>query len=290
MEENMSAVVRKISVVILALTLSLAAIGCGEEELTQEEIEKVVDNAAAANAEVDTLRFDMDMLMTTEVIAKGETNEITIVTDGAGAIDRANREMQFTMNITTDMPGKDEQMSVEFYAVAGWMYTKVDIPVIGEQWMKMRSTMEMWEAQSQIDQQVELLQTATEVNLLGSEYISGTECYVVELVVSAEAFDKLLSQQQIPGMEDINLGDLDLTDLFKEVSVKEWIAKDGYLLMKSEIHMLMEFTSSDLGVPKADLEKMTMDMNLEARFYNHNQAVSIELPEEALQAQEIPRS
>jgi len=286
----MSTVVRKTFVALLALILSSAVISCGERELTQEEIEKVVDKAIAANGEVDTLRFDMDMLMTTEVIAKGEKNEITIVTDGVGAIDKANRGMQFTMNITTDMPGKDEQMSVELYAVGEWMYTKVDIPVIGEQWMKMRSTMDMWEAQSQIDQQIEFLQTATEVNLLGSEYISGTECYVVQLVVSAEAFDKLLSQQQIPGMEDVDLGDLDLTDVFKEVSVKEWIAKDGYLLMKSEIHVLLAFDSSELEVPEADFEKMNMDMNLEVRFYDYNQAVSIELPEEALKAQDIPSS
>jgi len=285
----MSTVIRKILVALLVLILPLVVIACGKGELTQQEIGKVVDNAVAANAEVGTLRFDMDMLIATEVMAKGEMSEMTIVTDLAGTVDKANREMQFTMSITTDMLGEDEQtMAMEFYTVGEWGYTKVDIPVLGEQWVKTRSTTEMWEEQSQIDQQIELLQTATEVNLLGSEYVGDIECYAVELVVGAEALEKLLWQQQVGGMEDIDLEELDLAGLFKEMSVKEWIAKDSYLLMKSEVHMLMAFDSSELEVPEADFEKMTMDMNLAARFYNHNQAVSIELPEEALEAQEIP--
>ena len=285
----MSTVIRKILVALLVLILPLVVIACGKGELTQQEIGKVVDNAVAANAEVDTLRFDMDMLIATEVMAKGEMSEMTIVTDLAGTVDKANREMQFTMSITTDMLGEDEQtMAMEFYTVGEWGYTKVDIPVLGEQWVKTRSTTEMWEEQSQIDQQIELLQAATEVNLLGSEYVGDIECYAVELVVGAEALEKLLWQQQVGGMEDIDLEELDLAKLFKEMSVKEWIAKDSYLLMKSKVHMLMAFDSSELEVPEADFEKMTMDMNLAARFYNHNQAVSIELPEEALEAQEIP--
>ena len=285
----MSTVIRKILVALLVLILPLVVIACGKGELTQQEIGKVVDNAVAANAEVDTLRFDMDMLIATEVMAEGEMSEMTIMTDVAGTVDKPNREMQFTMSITTDMLGEDEQtMAMEFYTVGEWGYTKVDIPVLGEQWVKTRSTTEMWEEQSQIDQQIELLQTATEVNLLGSEYVGDIECYAVELVVGAEALEKLLWQQQVGGMEDIDLEELDLAKLFKEMSVKEWIAKDSYLLMKSKVHMLMAFDSSELEVPEADFEKMTMDMNLEARFYNHNQEVSIELPEEALEAQEIP--
>ncbi len=290
----MKTVLRAMAGLFLALTLSLTLLGCGEEgatggKLTQEEIEQIVADAATANADVDTLKFDMDMLMTMEVVAEDGPGEITVVVDGNGALDKAEKEMQIIMNMVMDIPDQAKQdMAMELYATGGWMYMGIDIPGLGKQWMKMMLTEEMWQSQSQIDQQIELLRTATEVTFLGSEDVEGTACYVVEIVPSMEALSNLLSQQQTLGMEGIDLGQLNLADLFKEMSVKEWIARDGYLLTKSEVHMVMEMSPADVGTTEEDFEKMTMDINMGMRLYDYHQAVSIELPEEALQAPEVP--
>jgi hypothetical protein len=100
---------------------------------------------------------------------------------------------------------------------------------------------------------------------------------------------EIMSQQQMPGMEDMGMAGLNMADWFKEMTVKFWIAKDSYLQMKSAIHMVMEVTAADVGASQDDLEKMTtIDMNMTMTCYDYNEDVFIELPEEALEAAEIP--
>jgi hypothetical protein len=284
----MSTILKRILALSLVLILAFAFVGCAEEELTQEEVDQIVANAVAASAEVDSYKFDMNMPMTTmEVIGGAQPGEMAMAVDGAGVVDNASQEMQMTMNMTMDIPEQGEQeMAMETYLVGEWMYMKMSMD---EQWMKMQLTEEMWEPQSQIDQQVELLETATEVNYLRSENVDGTACYIMEIVPSMEALGNSLSQRlgMIPGMEGIDFSELDLASLFKEMSFKQWIAKDSYLTMKSGAHMLMEMSPGDVGATGEDFEKMTMSMDTVTELYDYNQAVSIELPEEALEAPEM---
>jgi hypothetical protein len=282
----MSAAVKRILLLSLALILSLTLVGCGEGEFTQEEIDRIVTNVTTA--QYDTVKIDMDMSMTVEVVGGDEPGKATMVGDGTGVIDMANKEMQMTMNMTVDIPEQGEQeMATEVYLVGGWIYTSVDIPEIGEQWMKMEFSEEIWQQQSQIEQQIELLKTAVEVKYSGSEAVNGTDCYVFEVVPSMEALGELLSQQA-PGMGGMDFGQLNLADLIKEMSVKEWIARDSYRVMKTEVDMRMEVRPADVDATEADFEKMTMDMNIVQRLYDYNQPVSITLPPEALDAQEAP--
>jgi hypothetical protein len=284
----MSTILKRILALSLVLILAFAFVGCAEEEVTQEEVDQIVANAVAAGAEVDSYKFDMNMPMTTmEVIGGAQPGEMAMAFDGAGVVDNASQEMQMTMNMTMDIPEQGEQeMAMETYLVGEWMYMKMSMD---EQWMKMQLTEEMWEPQSQIDQQVELLETATEVNYLRSENVDGTACYIMEIVPSMEALGNLLSQWlgMIPDMEGIDFSELDLASLFKEMSFKQWIAKDSYLTMKSGAHMLMEMSPGDVGATGEDFEKMTMSMDTVTELYDYNQAVSIELPEEALEAPEM---
>ena len=278
----MSAAVKRILVLSLALILSFTLVGCGGE-LTQEEVDRIITNVTTA--QYDTVKIDMDMLMAVEVVGGSEPGEMTMVGGGSGVMDMANREMQMTMNMTMDIPELGEQeMETEVYLVGEWMYTSVDIPEIGKQWIKMEVTQDIWQQQNQIEQQIELLKTAVEVNYLGSEAVNGTTCYVFEIVPSMEALGELLSQQA-PGMD---FSQLNLADLYKEMSVKEWIAKDSYQVMKTEVDMVMEMRPEDVDATEADFEKMAMDINMGMRLYDYNQPVSITLPPEALDAPEMP--
>jgi hypothetical protein len=154
----------------------------------------------------------------------------------------------------------------------------------------MPMTEEMWQSQSQFEQQVELLRTATEVTFHGSEKVNGTDCYVVEIVPDmATLFDILsASKQQMPSMGTIDMEALGMADWVKEMTVKVWIAKDSYLQIKSAIHMVMEVTAADLGGSEDDSGKMTADANIVMICYGYNEDVLIELPAEAQQAVEIP--
>ena len=282
----MSAVVKRILVLSLALILSFTLVGCAEGELAQEEIDRII--ASVTTTQFDTVKLDMDMSMTMEVVGGSEPGGMTMVADGIGAMDNANEEMQMTMNMTMDIPELGKQdMATEVYLVGEWMYTKIDVPEIGEQWIKMPATEGMWQQQSQIEQQIEFLKTAVEIKSLLDETVGGTDCYVFEVVPSVEALGELLSQQA-SGMGGMDFGQLNLADLLKEMSVKEWIAKDSYRVMKTEVDMVMEMRPADVGATEADFEKMTMDINMGMSFYDYNQPVSITLPPEALDAPEMP--
>jgi hypothetical protein len=277
--------VKTILALSLALVLSFTLVGC-VEGLPQEEVNQIIANVTSA--EYDTVKFDVEMPMTMEVVGGSDPGTMSMVVDGTGVMDIANEEMQMTMNMTVDIPGAGEQeMAMEAYIVGGWIYTKMDLLELGEQWMKMEVTEEMWQQQGQIEPLLEFLVTAVEINYLGSEMVSGTECYLFEIVPDMEALGELLSQET-SGMGIMDFSQFDLADLYKELSVKEWIAKDSYLLMKVEITMDLEMSASDVGATEDDFDRMTMDIKIVESFYDYNEPVSIELPPEALDAEEIP--
>jgi outer membrane lipoprotein-sorting protein len=271
-----------VSVLVMALMASLL-VGCADKELTQEDLEQLVNDVLVANAKVQTVKFDMNTTTKMEMIGGPQPEGATMVGEGTGAIDSANREMQLIMDMDIDVPGKAKQsMPMESYLVDDWMHIKVSVEEKGAQWMKMPLPDEMWDSQSAISQQIELLQTAKEVNFLGSEDVNGMDCYVVEMVPSAEALNKMLSQMQMPDIEEADFSHLSFADMIKEMSFKQWIAEDGYLIMKSETHVLMEISAEDVGATVDEFQKITADQTSVMLFYDYNEPVSIELPADAL--------
>ena len=272
-----------LGVLILALMASLL-VGCGDKELTQEDIEQLVNDVLVVNADVETVKFDMNTTTKMEMIGGPEPDGATMVGEGTGAIDSTNREMQVIMDMNVDVPGKEKQsMPMESYLVDGWMHIKVSVEEQGAQWMKMQLPDDMWDSQSAICQQIEFLETAQEVNFQGSEDVNGRDCYVVEVVPSAEALNKMLSQIQMPDIEGTNLSQFSFSEMIKEMSFKQWIAEDSYLMMKSETHVAMDISPEDVGASVEEFQKITMDQNSVMVFYDYNEPVSIELPIEAFE-------
>lgn len=279
-------VVKRILLLSLALVLSFTLVGCAIEGLPQEEIDQIIANVTTA--QYDTVSFDIEMPVTVKVVGGSDPGTMTMDVDGSGDMDVANEEMQMTMNMAMEIPEMGEQeMAAEVYIIGGWMYTMTDLLGLGEQWTKTEVTDETWQQQSQIEPLLEFLETAVEINYLGSKTVEGTECYLFEIVPDMEALAELMSQET-SGMGMMGFGQLDLADLYKELSVKEWIAKDSYLIMKVEIKMVLEMSASDVGATAADFDTMTVDVTMVERFYDYNQPVSIDLPDEALDAEEIP--
>jgi hypothetical protein len=277
-------VVKIILALSLALVISLTLVGC-DQGLPQDEIDRIIENVA--NVQYDTVSMDMDMTMTVEIFGGAESGEMAMFGDGTGVMDMVNREMQMTMNMTIDIPELGEQTMVsKVYLVGEWMYTGVEVTDLGEQWFKVEVTPGMWEQQNQLDQQIEFLKSAVKVKSLADQTVDGTDCYVFEVVPSVEALGEMLSQQS-SAMGGLDFSQLDLAGLFEEMKVKEWIAKDSYHVFNAEVYMRMRMLPEDVGATAADFDKMVMDMNITMHLYDYNQPVSIDLPAEALDAQEI---
>jgi len=275
--------VRIILALSLAVVLSFTLVGC-DKGLPQDEIDRIIESAA--NAQYDTVKLDMDMAMTIEIIGGPQEGEVTMTGGGGGVMDMVNREMQMTMNMSMDIPEMGVQTIVsKVYLVGEWMYTGVEVPEIGEQWFKQEALPGMWEQQSQLEQQLAFLKTAVTVKSLPEQAVDGTDCYVFEVVPSVEALGELLAQQA--SNTGIDFSQFDLADLFEEMKVTEWIAKDSYQALKTEVYMRMQMQPEDVGATGADFDEMIMDINMTMKSYDYDQPVSIDLPAEALDAPEM---
>jgi hypothetical protein len=258
-------------------------VGCTDKEMTPEELEQMVMDIVVANSEVQTVKFDITTNTAMVMVGGPNPGEATMAGAGTGAIDSTNRAMQMMINMDIDVPGEAaKSMPLESYLVNGWMHIKVSTEETGAEWVKMQLPDDMWDSQSQLSQQIEMLQTAEEVNFLGSAEVNGTDCYLVEIVPGAEVLRQLLSEFQMPDIEGVDAAKLNLGELIKELAIKQWIAKDGYLIMQSETHVIMEISPEDVGADVEEFQQITADQSAVMLFYDFNEPVSIELPAEAL--------
>ena len=158
-------------------------------------------------------------------------------------------------------------------------------------WTKYEASERDWEEMSegvalllQSEAQMVLLRTA-QVEVIRSERVRGADCYLLQLTPDVEQLWQLATQQPLlanMGMsavaEDI------LQEMFRSFSVKQWVAKDTYFLTKAEVIMALELPPEDMGLEEG---QVTMDVTTSILVYSHNQPVSIALPPEAEEAEEM---
>ena len=160
-----------VGILIPALVSSLM-VGCTDKEMIPEELEQMVMDIVVANSEVQTVKFDITTNTAMVMVGGPNPGEATMAGAGTGAIDSTNRAMQMMINMDIDVPGETaKSMPLESYLVDGWMHIKVSTEETGAEWVKMQLPDDMWDSQSQLSQQIEMLQAAEEVNFLGSEEV-----------------------------------------------------------------------------------------------------------------------
>lgn len=293
---------------IIILALSIVLTGCGKNESpvttsttppvsttlttsTQPSIigEEILSSSIDAGNTLNTFKMAMDIAMTMETTGGTEPMNFTMQDTATSSVDPANKEMMMTMQMSADIPEEGKQeMFMDVYMVDGWYYMKVNMPMIGEQWIKNKMTDELWAEQDQFSRMTELLKSAVKVDIVGSENIGGTDCYVVNITPDMATLMNWAMEQS--GSQDASpdLSNIDLSKAFKSFSIKAWIAKDNQLLARESFDMHFEVNSTDLGNSTEDFETMTMSMNGTVNFSDWGQPVNITLPPEAQNAQEIP--
>jgi hypothetical protein len=294
---------------ILALPLMLAAIftilafpGCGgngggpEEtvagELTAQELQGLLDDALLAVENANSYAFSMDMDMDIEVTGGPDAGKMGLSMKADGVYDMADEEMQMDldMSIEGDIEGLDgdsQTMSADVYMLDDWMYMKMKIAGLGEQWVKTPTTEDMMEAYDLdiVNQQLAPLESMVEIGFVKYESVGGTQCYVLEIIPDIEEMKEWLEEQQMGA----GTGEWDelMQDMFKELDYRLWISKDTKQLRKLRLTMNVEMTAEQAGASEADFDKMTMDVNLEMEIKDYNKPVSINLPDEAEDAEEM---
>lgn len=279
------AFIKQILKVSLSLVLFVTVMGCSSAAALSEE--QIVANALGAYDEITTVKMDMEMTMDMDAVGGEEPVNYQMNMKANGSVNIPETEMAMAMTMDMDIPEMGAQkMSTDIYMVDNWMYMKIGMGALGEQWIKSKLDENLWTQQNQLDQQIQLLKSAIKTQSLGKEVVDGVECYVLEITPDMTTLTEFISSQLGSQAGADALEKVDLSKVFKAMSVTEWVAADTYLPAKTEMTILMEMNAEDFGSSAEGYEQMTIDMVLTVKYSGYNQPVTITLPPGAANAVE----
>jgi hypothetical protein len=265
-----------------------------QDGLSQAELQGILADSIANQEGINTYRFDMDMDMITDVVGGYEASKMSIFTKSNGATNLVSNQMQMNMEMSMDLEGFGEEsgsqdLIYDIYMYSDWTYMRMEVPGMGEQWIKMQTTEDMQESfnTNMVDQQIGPLESALELELLRYEDVDGDECYVLSLVPDMEDFMEWVAQQQ-GSTQDVDWDEIGMvTDAFKKLDYVCYITKDTRMLMRIVLEMEMEFTPEQAGASASAFDTMTMIINMDMKMFNINEPFSVDLPGEAEDAMEV---
>ena len=268
---------------LLALALVVAAFaGCVEETPSADDLKMMMMDSVE---KVKTSRSTMETDQTITVTNKTGSTTFDMVSQGEVFTNVTNRSMWMTMTATTSSEDVEENLTTvrETYLLGDTVYMK-----LGENWTVLTGIPpEMWDRQDQLKNQMEIINhSAAEV--IGSAKIDGQDTYELKVVPDMETFSVALAEE----MGSMPLYGINLTKLYEESEMDwtVWLSKETKLPLKSQMHMKLTLTPEMMGLPVegAGFVKMIVDTEVTKLYYEYNQPVDIELPEEARRAPPMP--
>jgi hypothetical protein len=263
--------------------------------LNQLQIQQILVDTIMAVKNTEKYKFSMDM--TSVMIATGGTQagDMNMSMNATGYYDQINKNAHLTsdINIDMDFPEMEEgaqSVSMDMYLLEGTIYIKMNMPVLGEQWLKMTATEEMLKTYNtdMVNEQLKLLESPGTIEFLRYETLEGNSCYVFKIIPDMKKIMEWVMKQQ---MADTGLkaeSAANIADMFKDLTYNIWVTKDDKLITKMDATINMEFTKEQLGETSGEIDGMTMSMDMVMKMYDYNVSETIILPEEAKDAIEIP--
>lgn len=282
---------------ILSLTV---AFGCnGKEdkasaEFSQAELEQILTDSTLLINQVDSYKMTMGMDMFMNIESDGEEGSIDMDMSMEGAVDQKSMDMYMLMDLymAMDMGGTLESIddiTMDIYLKGDYIYMKMSIPEMGEEWIKMPATEEnitAWDM-NMVDQQMLPLESPVELNLLRYENINGSECYVIELAPDMTKVMEWLGEQELADL-GFSWGDVEaISEIFDKLTYTCWIDKETKYMKKMTAYMLIKMDEDIVEDLSGESGSITMDMTMNIEMYDHNIPVSIVLPDEAENAMEM---
>lgn len=275
-------------VLMLVLLAVLALVGCGSSE-TKVSADKVVQDALAAQAKASSYQ----MLVTLDASAQGTMSGSAMNATLSGNIDclfdQANKKMKAQAEADISVTGEQPMAftaEAEVYVVDNYTYMQASVMGMQQEWTKQALPADFWQALASDNFQTALL-TSVEAQYLKEEKVGGVNCYVLDLTPDISQLQQML-QQMASGGASTQEADSEIPNLesfVKSMSFKVWIAKDTSFLTQVKIALNLSITPEALGEP-ANGENLTVTLNLTMNASNFDKSVSIQLPDEAKNADE----
>jgi hypothetical protein len=238
--------------------------------------------------EVETYQFDISISLETTSAREGEPSVVSSFTaTGRGTVDNLHREIWLELTTTMPLLGEPASLTTETYIVAETLYTRVSLPETPGAWIKQSISdfPQWWQQNNELDLRRGLLQDSL-MKRLPDEEVQGIDSYVLGVTPDIQKMWQFIQRQgEIPTGA---VSPQQLREMFKEMSMKAWIAKDTYLPLRFETQARTEMSAQIIPEFPPEMGKLEMSTRSEMQLYNYNQPVSIELPPEAREAAELP--
>ena len=265
---------------ILVLLAVLALAGCGSSE-TKVNADEVVQDALAAQANVDSSHMVINIDATAEGTLNGEPLDAGLDAALTADIDWANKKMKADLGMNADYNGVSFPISVKMYAVDNCSYTQMTFGLMADNWTKSEFPMDFWFSQDQDNEQfIDGILQSTEAESLPNDKVGGVSCYVLQLTPDIADLQQMLSQQAASEEEMP-----DIASLVSDLSIKVWVAKDTSYVTKIEIVLSASLTPEALG-ETANGDTLDISLTITMEVTDVNEPLSIELPADALNAEE----
>jgi hypothetical protein len=267
-------------VLVLVLLAVLALVGCGSSE-TKVTADEVVQDALAAQADVDSSSVEITIDATADGMVNGMDINVTLDGSVTGTLDWVNKKMQghVGMNVGLISPMTfATQVTGDMYAFDNISYIQMTMMGSTDNWTKASLPVDFWYTQEN-EQSIENLLQAAEAESLPSQKVGGVDCYVLQLNPDYAAIQQMLNQQADTG-EEVP----DIASLISNLSIKVWVAKDTSYLTKIEVVLAANIPSEVLG-GAAGGEGLAVSLTVTMQMTDVNEPVSIELPDEAQNAE-----
>jgi hypothetical protein len=285
---------KKIVFILLPLLLAGSLTACtvgGVVDPSLPSAQEIIRSVVESMSEVRTYQFENNMIMSADGEADCASFEMTMDMALTGAVDVENRQMGAEITMGAEMPGQgDMDIGMSVYVVDNTAYMKMDFLGFDPTWVKSEVTDEVWGEMTQmvelVEPYVELLEAA-QVSVTGVEQVAGIDCYALELNPDVEYLWQLAMQQAEMTDTEIPVPTQDLiSEMFRDFSVRMWVSKDTFFIIRVVIDMSVELTPEEMGFPDED-GVLRMDILMYLLAHNYNQPVSIVLPAGAAYAVEV---
>lgn len=274
-----------IAIITVAAVLSA---GCTQEQIGGGELKEEINSSLK---EIDTYEFDMKAESNTELTKYGKQAVLETITTGKGVVDRESKNMGLEMTTTMGVSGRISTVGsrAKMYCMNDSLYIKTSIGIseVPSTWLKMQMTEERWDSQNQLDEYFELL-NSSEVEVLGSEKINGTDCYAFKVIPHNEMLWEMMVNEPAMSkqMQETNRSEIKI----KNSSAKFWVAKETYFPVRTEIGMKVKLDSEALNITSQEDITAEMDLEVKVNYHNYNEPVDVSLPQEAKDAVSAPGS
>ena len=274
---------RLIIALVIVLILSVALIGCVEQQVSSRLL---IDQISLADENLKTYELEMDVTQAVSGTDAGEAFSSEVSYNMIVASDKKHQKMNIIASGTSSDQG---EIQSEITIIGNTWYIKGGDPSNPDMWIKTEVPQGALEQQDTVAQYRRLLE-ASDFKVTGTERVNNVNSYCVMLEFTPEQKLNFVAQQGIVNPELLAYA-LNVEDLIPTMSIKYWYDEQTLLpvRMTSEMTVVLNSRTLDIDLPEGQEMEVSIDIKQETNIaYQHiDEPVSIVLSAEAKNAIEV---